>query len=95
VLTLPHCPSLRSLLCRYCRVDEDSCCLLIGKTKDSQNPTSIDLKLVVEMKAYEKVRKGRERGRGVHLLSCNCPSVHCIALFSMVLLAVSLSPLLN
>jgi hypothetical protein len=73
VLTLLSLTVLR----RYCRVDEDSCCLLIGKTKDSQNPTSIDLKLVVEMKAYEKVRK-RERARSpcpvLYLPYC---ALHC------------------
>ena len=38
-------------------MDEDKCCLLISKTKDQAVPTSIDLKVVVEMKAYDKVRQ--------------------------------------
>jgi hypothetical protein len=44
-----------SITSRYCRVDEQTCSLIVSKTKDQSSPTRIDLKVVVDIKPYEKV----------------------------------------
>ena len=56
------CPSLSisrlplSSSFRYCRIDEESCCLVYSKTKNDANPTSIDLRQIADIRAYEKTK---------------------------------------
>ena len=53
-----------SLSSRYCRIDEDTCCLLYSKTKDQADPTSIDLRQITDIRAYEKTKGGTGGKKG-------------------------------
>ena len=55
-------PTTSFFFFRYCRIDEENYCLLFSKTKDQANPTSVDLKEVSDIRAYEKGKGGGKKG---------------------------------
>ena len=70
-------------------MDEQTCSLIVSKTKDQSSPTRIDLKVVVDIKPYEKVTythtHTHTHTHTLYLLSYHI-HIHVHALYSRMLL---------